>query len=69
MSDSSRNGARSKAALFFKEKVDSKVALYREMETERALVDTKIAKLRALRLAKEESEREEALRRAPQRSK
>ncbi len=64
--DSSRNGSngrdreglRNKAASFFKEKVDRNVAIYRQMETDRLVSETKIAKLRALRLAKEEADRE-----------
>ena len=55
-----REGLRTKAASFFKEKVDRNVATYQQMETDRLLSDTKIAKLRALRLAKEEAEAEEA---------
>jgi len=55
-----REGLRTRAAAFFKEKVDRNVATYQQMETDRLLSDTKIAKLRALRLAKEEAEREEA---------
>jgi hypothetical protein len=64
--NSSRNGGRdrevlrTKAAAFFKEKVDRNVATYQQMETERLQSDNKIAKLRALRLAKEEAEAEEA---------
>jgi hypothetical protein len=55
-----REGLRNKAAAFFKEKADRKVAVYRQMETDRLISDTKIAKLRALRLAKEEADREAA---------
>ena len=70
-SSSSRNdreGARTKAAAFFKEKVDRKVAIYQQMETEQLVRDTKIAKLRALRLAKEEAERQEPVKARPGRS-
>jgi len=44
----------------FKEKADRNVATYQQMETDRLIGETKIAKLRALRLAKEEADREAA---------
>ena len=53
-----REGLRNKAAAFFKEKVDRKVATHQQIETERLIGETKIAKLRALRLAKEEVDRQ-----------
>ncbi len=59
-SSRNREGLRDKASAFFKEKVDRNIATYKQMETDRLLSDTKIAKLRALRLAKEEAEAEEA---------
>jgi hypothetical protein len=74
-SNSSHNGARdreslrTKASAFFKEKVDRNAAIYQQMETDRLVSDTKIAKLRALRLAKEEADREEARRAGPRKSK
>ena len=54
-----REGARAKATAFFKEMADRKVAVYQQMETDRLVSEKKIAKLRALRLAKEEAERAE----------
>jgi hypothetical protein len=59
-SSRNRESLRAKASAFFKEKADRNVAIYQQMETERVVTDTKIARLRALRLAKEESEREDA---------
>ena len=65
-SRSSRSGSggrdilRTKAAAFFKEKVDRRVATFQQMQTEQLVAETKIAKLRALRLAKEEADREAA---------
>lgn len=52
--------SRNKASTFFKEKTDRNVATYQQMETDRLISETKIAKLRALRLAKEEADREVA---------
>ena len=50
-------GSRSRAASFFKKKGDnSNVTTYQQMETDRLVSEAKIAKLRALRLAKEEVE-------------
>ena len=49
-----REGLRNRASSFFKKKVDGNVTTYQQMETDRLLSETKIAKLRALRLAKEE---------------
>jgi hypothetical protein len=60
-----RNGQREKAAQFFKERETRKSAIYQQMETERVLGDAKTAKLRALRLAKEEADREAALNAPP----
>ena len=55
-----REISRNKASTFFKEKADRNVATYQQMETDRLISETKIAKLRALRLAKEEADREVA---------
>jgi hypothetical protein len=55
-----REAQRRKALDFFKEKGDRKAAIFQQMETERAIGDAKTAKLRALRLAKEETDREAA---------
>jgi hypothetical protein len=66
----SRNGSngrdsessRSRAASFFKKKGNSSnVTTYEQMETDRLISETKIAKLRALRLAKEEIDRKTVL--------
>ena len=66
-SSASRSGSsardrdsKSKASAFFKEKANRNVATYQQMETDRLISETKIAKLRALRLAKEEADREVA---------
>lgn len=77
MSDSSssrsgtrnREDVRAKATAFFKEKADRKVAVYQQMETDRLVSEKKIAKLRALRLAKEEAERAEVSRTGTRRTK
>jgi hypothetical protein len=53
-----RENSRNKASAFFKEKANRNVATYQQMETDRLIGETKIAKLRALRLAKEEADRE-----------
>jgi hypothetical protein len=55
-----RENSRNKASAFFKEKADRNVATYQQMETDRLIGETKIAKLRALRLAKEDADREVA---------
>jgi hypothetical protein len=55
-----REAQRRKALDFFKEKGDRKTAIFQQMETERAIGDAKTAKLRALRLAKEDADREAA---------
>ncbi len=55
-----REVLRNRAAAFFKEKVTRNVAIFQQMETDRLVSETKIAKLRALRLAKEEVDREAA---------
>jgi predicted TIM-barrel fold metal-dependent hydrolase len=55
-----RENSRNKASSFFKEKANRNVATYQQMETDRLIGETKIAKLRALRLAKEEADREVA---------
>jgi hypothetical protein len=44
----------------FKVKECRKALIYQQMETDRVVSDTKIAKLRALRLAKEENDRDAA---------
>jgi hypothetical protein len=55
-----RENLRNKASAVFKEKANRNVATYQQMETDRLVGETKIAKLRALRLAKEEADREVA---------
>jgi predicted TIM-barrel fold metal-dependent hydrolase len=55
-----REKLRDKAATFFKEKANRNVATYQQMETDRLIGETKIAKLRTLRLAKEDADREVA---------
>ena len=56
-----RESSRNRASAFFKEeKANRNVATYQQMETDRLIGETKIAKLRALRLAKEEADRETA---------
>ena len=53
-----RDALRNKASEFFKEKEKRSAAVFEQMQTERVISDAKTAKLRALRLAKEETERE-----------
>jgi hypothetical protein len=63
MTPPSRNAsdaARSKAKEFFKEKQKRGEAVFEQMQTERTISDAKTAKLRALRLAKEEADRDAA---------
>jgi hypothetical protein len=55
-----RENSRNKASAFFKEKTNRNIATFQQMETDRLIGETKIAKLRALRLAKDEADREEA---------
>jgi hypothetical protein len=55
-----RENSRNKASAFFKEKANRNIATFQQMETDRLIGETKIAKLRALRLAKEETDREVA---------
>ena len=55
-----RDGARHKAADFFKAKETRSAALFQQMQTERVISDAKTAKLRALRFAKEDADREAA---------
>ena len=52
------DAARSKAKEFFKEKQKRGEAVFEQMQTERTISDAKTAKLRSLRLAKEEADRE-----------
>ncbi|HYM30977.1 MAG TPA: hypothetical protein VEU47_06750 [Candidatus Cybelea sp.] len=52
-----RDGARRKAFELFKSKKNRAVAVNQQIETDRAISDAKMARLRALRLAKEESDR------------
>jgi hypothetical protein len=54
---STRSRTASRTQEFFKEKEARKTTIYQQMETERVISDTKTAKLRALRLAKEEADR------------
>jgi len=51
-----RESLRRKALQHFTEKENRKAMVFQEMETERTISDAKTAKLRALRLAKEEAE-------------
>jgi hypothetical protein len=55
-----RDPLRDKANEFFKEKEKRNAAVFEQMQTERVISDAKTAKLRALRLAKEEADREAA---------
>ncbi len=55
-----RSGARQKASDFFKPKEARSAAFFEQMQTERVIGDAKTAKLRALRLAKEDADREAA---------
>ena len=55
-----RENSRNKASAYFKEKANRNVATFQQMETDRLIGETKIAKLRALRLAKEDADREVA---------
>jgi hypothetical protein len=57
----SRDTLREKAGQFFKEKEKRSSAIFEQMQTDRVVSDAKTAKLRALRLAKEEVDREAAL--------
>lgn len=52
-----RDSARHKAGEFFKEKEKRSATVFQQMQTERVISDAKTAKLRALRLAKEEADR------------
>lgn len=55
-----RDNVRRRTSEVSRVKESRNAAIYQQMETERVLSDAKTAKLRALRLAKEESEREAA---------
>jgi hypothetical protein len=55
-----RDGARKRAQNHFAASEQRDVAVRQEIARDRAAVDAKTAKLRALRLAKEESDRAEA---------
>ena len=57
-SRNARDTQRNKASEFSKEKEKRSAAFFEQMQTERAISDAKTAQLRALRLAKEEAERE-----------
>jgi len=52
-----RDAQRHKADAFFKEKQRRSAAVFEQMQTERVISDAKTAKLRALRLAKEDADR------------
>ena len=52
-----RDALRNKASEFFKEKEKRSAAVFEQMQTERVVSDAKTAKLRALRLARDEAER------------
>jgi len=52
-----RDTQRHKAEGFFKEKEKRSAAVFEQMQTDRAVSDAKTAKLRALRLAKEDADR------------
>lgn len=54
--ESERNGLRRKALQHQTEKDNRKAAIFEEMQTERVISDAKTAKLRALRLAKEQAD-------------
>jgi hypothetical protein len=56
----SRDAARGKAQKYFTQSEQRDTLVKQEIEKERAAVDAKTAKLRALRLAKEAAEREAA---------
>ncbi len=53
-----RENLRDKATEFSKEKEKRSEAIFEQMQTERVIGDAKTAKLRALRLARDEAERE-----------
>jgi hypothetical protein len=53
-----REALRNKAGEFFKEKEKRSAAVFEQMQTARDISDAKTAKLRALRMAKEEADRE-----------
>lgn len=55
-----RDGKRRRADAFFKEKETRNTSVFRQMQTERVINDAKTAKLRALRLARDEADRETA---------
>ena len=55
--NNNRDGLRDKAAVFSREKEKRSEAVFEQMQTERVISDAKTAKLRALRLAKEEADR------------
>ena len=55
-----RDSVRPKAGEFFKEKEKRSAAVFEQMQTERVISDAKTAKLRALRLARDDAEREAA---------
>jgi hypothetical protein len=54
--ESERDGLRRKALQHQTEKDNRKAAIFEEMQTERVISDAKTAKLRALRLAKEQAD-------------
>jgi hypothetical protein len=54
--ESGRDGLRRKALQHQTEKDNRKAVIFEEMETERSISDAKTAKLRALRLAKEQAD-------------
>ena len=59
-SRNTRDSLRQKASQFFKEKETRNAAVFEQMQTERVIGDAKTAKLRALRLAKEDADRQAA---------
>jgi hypothetical protein len=59
-SRNTRESLRHKAGEFSKEKEKRSAAVFEQMQTERGISDAKTAKLRALRLAKEDADREAA---------
>ena len=61
-----RDALRNKANEFFKEKEKRSAAVFEQMQTERVISDAKTAKLRALRLAKEDADREAAAAKTPE---
>jgi hypothetical protein len=60
-----RNAARSRAQKYFTASEQRNAEIKQTIENERSAMDARIAKLRALRLAKEEADREAAANTSP----